>query len=453
MALSIIILAAGEGSRMRSDTPKVLHTLAGTPLLGHVLRTSHALGAGRIIVVYGHGGEQVRAAFPGEPVTWVEQSERLGTGHAVRQALPHVELRDTVLVLYGDVPLIAEQTLRHLIALADESGLALLTARLVDPSGYGRIVRDAQGRVERIVEDKDASEAQRAITEINTGILALKADQLNALLAAVSNDNAQGEYYLTDIVALAVEKGLAVVTASPRSLDEIMGVNNRAQLAELERGCQRARARELMLAGVTLRDPARLDLRGRLSVGRDVEIDVNAVFEGEVSLGDRVKIGANAIIRDARIGNDVIIHPFCHIEGADIGQGCQLGPFARIRPETRCAEGSRIGNFVEIKKSTIGRDSKVNHLSYVGDSTVGSGVNIGAGTITCNYDGANKHHTQIGDGVFIGSDTQLIAPVKVGDGATIGAGSTITRDVPPGELTLSRAPQQTVEGWKRPSRK
>ena len=438
---------------MRSDIPKVLHPLAGVSLLGHVLQTSHALKAGRIVVVYGHGGTQVRAAFPDEPVIWVEQGEQLGTGHAVRQALPYVESEDTVLVLYGDVPLISSQTLHHLLAKADEHSLALLTARLSDPSGYGRIVRDAEGRVLRIVEDKDASEADRAIAEINTGILALKADLLKDFLASVTNDNAQGEYYLTDVIAMAVEKGLEIVTTSPPDVDEIMGVNNRAQLADLERSYQLARARELLLSGVTLRDPARFDLRGRLSAGRDVEIDVNVIIEGEVTLGERVKIGANTLIRDTHIGDDVVIQPHCHIEDADIGAGCQLGPFARIRPETRCAEGARIGNFVEIKKSFIGRGSKINHLSYVGDSTVGENVNIGAGTITCNYDGANKHHTQIGDDVFIGSDTQLIAPVKVGEGATIGAGSTITRDVPPGELTLSRTQQQTIEGWKRPVKK
>lgn len=450
MALSIIILAAGEGSRMRSNIPKVLHTLAGVPLLGHVLRTAHSLGAERVVVVYGHGGEQVREAFAGEGVAWVEQAERLGTAHAVSQALPHVNPQDTVLILYGDVPLITEQTLKHLISLVDEDHLALLTATLESPAGYGRIVRDDRGGVTRIVEDKDASETERAITEINTGILAVKADFLTTCLAAVSNDNAQGEYYLTDIIAMAVEKGLSVVTASPGEIDEIMGVNNRAQLAGLERSFQHARATELMLAGVTLRDPSRFDLRGNLTAGQDVEIDVNVIFEGEVTLGDRVRIGANTVISNSRIGNDVVIQPHCIIDGAEIHRGAQVGPFARIRPGTLCHEETRIGNFVEVKKSTIGRGSKINHLSYVGDSSVGRSVNIGAGTITCNYDGANKHRTEIGDDVFVGSDTQFIAPVKVGDGATIGAGSTITRDVPPGELTLSRAAQQTIKGWKRP---
>ena len=452
MALSIIILAAGEGSRMRSHLPKVLHRLAGIPLLGHVMRTSRRLAAAHIVVVYGHGGEHVREAFPEEAVTWVEQAERLGTGHAVEQALPHVSPDDTVLVLYGDVPLIAESTLRQLITKVDDHSLALLTARLDDPSGYGRIVRDDQGSVIRIVEDKDATEAERAIAEINTGILAIKAELLASCLATVTNDNAQGEYYLTDIIAKAVEKGVSVLTASPGNLDEIMGVNNRAQLAELERSFQLAQARELLTSGVTLRDPARFDLRGSLTAGRDVEIDVNVIFEGEVTLGDRVRIGANTIICNTRIGDDVVIQPHCIIDGAEIGHGCQLGPFARIRPGTVCHERARIGNFVEVKKSIIGQGSKINHLSYVGDSSVGRNVNIGAGTITCNYDGANKHHTEIGDDVFIGSDSQLIAPVKVGDGATIGAGSTITRDVPAQELTLSRASQQTIRGWKRPAK-
>ncbi len=453
MALNIIILAAGEGSRMRSAIPKVLHKLGGIPLLGHVLQTSHSLSAERVVVVYGHGGEQVRAALNEPDVVWVEQAEQLGTGHAVLQGIPYLAKDDTVLILYGDVPLTSAHTLQRLVSRVDDNSLALLTADLEDPSGYGRIVRDERRQVTRIVEDKDASDEQRSISEINTGILAVKAALLGECLSAIKNDNAQGEYYLTDIIAMAVEKGVSIVTESPDSIDEIIGVNNRVQLAALERSFQQTQAERLMMSGVTLYDPARFDLRGRLQAGSDVVIDVNVVLEGEVVLGDRVQIGANVIIKDASIGDDVVIRSNCVIEGAVIGHSCQLGPFARVRPETVCREEVRIGNFVEVKKSTIGSGSKINHLSYVGDSTVGREVNIGAGTITCNYDGANKHQTDIGDNVFIGSNTQIIAPVKIGAGATIGAGSTITRDVPGDELTLSRAPQETLKGWVRPAKK
>ncbi|MEO6696916.1 MAG: bifunctional UDP-N-acetylglucosamine diphosphorylase/glucosamine-1-phosphate N-acetyltransferase GlmU [Gammaproteobacteria bacterium] len=450
MSLSVIILAAGQGTRMRSPQPKVLHLLAGKPLLEHAIATALRLAANSIIVVYGHGGDTVPKRLAHLPVQWVEQAQQLGTGHAVSQALPQAAAGDIILVLYGDVPLIAAATLQKLIEQAGQDSLGLLTARLANPQGYGRIVRDKQNKVLRIVEHKDATEAERAISEINTGMMAMPAERLRTWLSKIGNSNSQGEYYLTDIIALAVHDGVAINTVSTDSASEIMGVNTKVQLAELERHYQHAQAERLMLQGVTLRDPARFDLRGELSTGADVVLDINVIIEGRVTLGSRVQIGPNCWIRNAEIGDDVHILPNCVIEDAVIAAGCRIGPFARIRPETRLAEGAHIGNFVEIKKSTVGAHSKINHLSYVGDSSVGRDVNIGAGTITCNYDGANKHQTIIGDGVFIGSDTQLVAPVNIGAGATIGAGSTITRDVPPDKLTLSRAKQETRENWKRP---
>lgn len=453
MSLNVIILAAGAGTRMRSRLPKVLHEVGGKPMLEHVVDAARQLDARRIQVVYGHGGEAVRSALAHLEVGWVEQGEQLGTGHAVAQTLPHMGAGDTVLVLYGDVPLISAETLRQVVTVAQQDSLGLLTVRLDDPRGYGRIVRDDQGSVVRIVEEKDASAEERAITEINTGMLAVSGERLQKWLAALDNNNAQGEYYLTDIIAMAVRDGVKVSTVAPRSVAEVMGVNNRVQLAEVERHYQRAHAERLMLAGITLRDPARFDVRGELSAGSDVTIDVNVVIEGKVVLGNSVRIGPNVVLRNAAIGDDVEILAQCMIEDAVIGARCRIGPFARIRPETRLAADVHIGNFVEIKKSEIGQGSKINHLSYVGDATVGGNVNIGAGTITCNYDGANKHRTTIGNDVFVGSSTQLVAPVTVGDGATIGAGSTITHDAPPGELTLSRAPQQTRPGWKRPIKK
>ncbi len=453
MKLGVVVLAAGQGTRMRSTLPKVLHRLADRPLLGHVLDTARALAPERIVVVYGHGGELVPATQAAPDLVWIEQAEQLGTGHAVAQALPALDGLDRVLVLYGDVPLIGADTLRDLIQAGSDTDLALLTARLDDPTGYGRIVRDPQRRVERIVEQKDASPEERAITEINTGFLVATRERLAAWLSRVGNRNAQGEYYLTDIVALAAAEGVEVHTAQPAEPDETLGVNDRLQLAYLERRYQQAQAQRLMREGVTLRDPARFDLRGRLTAGRDVEIDINVLVEGEVSLGNGVVIGAGSVIRNSRIGDGVRIKEHCVIEDADIGPGCQIGPFARIRPDTRLADQVHIGNFVEIKKSEVGSGSKINHLSYVGDTTVGQGVNIGAGTITCNYDGANKHRTEIGDHAFIGSDTQLVAPVKVGAGATIGAGSTITSDTPPDTLTLSRAEQRSIRGWRRPVKK
>ena len=453
MTLSIVILAAGQGTRMRSALPKVLHPLGGRPLLQHVIGTAQRLEPRTIHVVYGHGGEQVRDALAHEQVEWVEQAEQLGTGHALAQALPGIPDDDTVLVLYGDVPLIGLDTLKALAGQARQGGLAVLTAELDDPTGYGRMLRDAEGRLTGIVEQKDASEAERAIREVNTGFLACNAGLLRGWLGQLSNDNAQGEYYLTDVVAMAARDGVPVESCSAPHEYEILGVNDRVQLAALERTFQRQQAEALMRAGTTLADPARFDLRGHIEAGRDCFIDVNVVVEGEVVLGEGVRIGPNCVLRNLRIGDGVEVLADCVMEDAAIGAGSRIGPFARIRPDTELAERVHVGNFVEIKKARVAEGSKINHLSYIGDTRMGAGVNVGAGTITCNYDGANKHLTEIGDGVFIGSDTQLVAPVKVGDGATIGAGSTITRDVPPGELTLSRAPQQTRKGWQRPTKK
>jgi bifunctional UDP-N-acetylglucosamine pyrophosphorylase/glucosamine-1-phosphate N-acetyltransferase len=450
MDLSIIVLAAGQGTRMRSDLPKVLHTLGGRPLLAHAIDTAHHLEAAAIHVVIGHGAEQVREAFAQAGVHWAIQERQLGTGHAVAQVLPDVPDSRTVLVMYGDVPLIAPATLEKLVGIAAQGELAVLTAALDDPTGYGRILQDAGGNIRGIVEEKDATVEQRRLREINSGFLAAPAGRLRAWVQALDNSNAQGEFYLTDVVALAVRDGVAVRGVHATDPQEILGVNDRAQLAALERCFQQRQAKECLRAGVTLIDPARFDLRGRLTAGQDVLIDVNAVLEGTVRLGNRVTVGPNVVMRDTTVGDDVTILANCVIEEAVIGDGARIGPFARIRPETVLAAGSHIGNFVEIKKSQVGEGSKINHLSYIGDASVGCHVNIGAGTITCNYDGAGKHRTVIGDDVFIGSDTQLVAPVEVGDGATIGAGSTITRDAPAGELTLSRAPQQSRPGWKRP---
>ncbi len=453
MALNIIILAAGQGTRMRSALPKVLHPLAGKPLLEHVIDAATGLGAAQIQVVYGHGGEHVRERLSAHRVSWVEQAQQLGTGHAVAQALPAVPDDDLILVLYGDVPLIATATLMRLLAAADNGQFGLLTADLADPTGYGRILRNSAGQVTGIVEQKDATPEQLGIREINTGFMAADATALKRWVAQLGNSNAQGEYYLTDVIALAASEGVTINTVEPQDLAEIMGVNNRVQLAELERDYQRQQAQRLLLAGVTLHDPARFDLRGQVEHGQDVSIDMNVILEGKVKLGDRVRIGPGCVIRNAEIGDDTIIQAHCVIEDAVIGSNGRIGPFARIRPETVLAKDVHIGNFVEIKKSDIGNGSKVNHLSYIGDTSIGARVNVGAGTITCNYDGANKHHTIIGDDVFIGSDTQLIAPVKVGAGATLGAGTTLTRDAPPGELTYSRVKQETRTGWKRPVKK
>jgi bifunctional UDP-N-acetylglucosamine pyrophosphorylase/glucosamine-1-phosphate N-acetyltransferase len=450
--LEIVILAAGQGKRMYSDMPKVLHGLAGKPLLGHVLDTAHALKPAAIHVVYGHGGEQVRAAFPRSGIHWAHQAVQKGTGHAVAQAMPKVADQATVLVLYGDVPLIRPQTLQELLSAAG-SGIALLTAELADPTGYGRILRDPAGRVVRIVESKDAGSAEAAVREVNSGFLAAPAGKLRKWLAGLGNHNAQGEYYLTDIISMAVAEQVAVATRAPHAIAEILGVNSKPELAQLERMYQKQQAEKLMQQGVTLRDPARLDVRGELSCGRDVVIDVNVVFEGKVVLQDGVQIGPNNVIRDTTIGAHTQILPNCVIEESIIGSHCRLGPFTRLRPGVEIADNVHLGNFVEVKKSRVGPGSKINHLSYVGDTTVGREVNIGAGTIVCNYDGANKHPTVIGDKAFIGSNTALVAPVTVGAGATIGAGSVITKEAPAGELTLTRAPQVTKPGWKRPKKK
>ncbi|MBI4291841.1 MAG: bifunctional UDP-N-acetylglucosamine diphosphorylase/glucosamine-1-phosphate N-acetyltransferase GlmU [Betaproteobacteria bacterium] len=450
--MNVVILAAGQGKRMYSDTPKVLHALAGKPLLAHVVDTARELSPKRICVVYGHGGEAVRESLSSRvgtsPITWVLQEPQLGTGHALKQALPHLEDSATTLILYGDVPLIRGATLKRLCAAAG-AGMAVLTVELDDAQGYGRIVRKA-GAIERIVEQKDANPAEQAIREVNTGIMVVPTAKLNAWLGRLSNENAQSEYYLTDIVALAVAEGTSVSGVQPHAVWETLGVNSRNQLAELERVYQGNVAGELMGRGVTLADPARIDVRGHLGCGRDVTIDVNCVFEGEVALGDRVSIGANCVVKNARVASGTRIEPFCHIEDADIGANCRVGPYARIRPHTVLDEDVHVGNFVEVKASTIGKGSKANHLAYIGDSEVGRNVNVGAGTITCNYDGANKHRTVIEDDVFIGSDTQLVAPVRVGRGATLGAGTTLTSDAPEGQLTVSRAKQVSIRGWKRP---
>lgn len=453
MAVSTIILAAGQGTRMHSDLPKVLQPLAGRPLLAHVLELAEGVGGDAVYVVYGHGGEQVREALAGHDVRWVPQAEQLGTGHAVMQAMPDIPDEHLVLVLYGDVPLVSRLTLGALLKAAGDDVLAVLTAELGDPTGYGRIVRGEDASVRRIVEEKDASPEVAAIREINTGLLASSAARLRKWLDALDKDNTQREYYLTDIVALAVADGCTVNAVRAPTSDEVLGVNDKLQLAEVESAYRARKARELMQAGVTLSDPARIDVRGTLACGRDVFIDINAVFEGDVTLGNRVRIGPNVFIRDSELGDDVEVRPCSVIDGAVVAAGCTVGPFARLRPGTQLAESVRIGNFVEIKQSDIGAGSKVNHLSYIGDTTIGCDVNVGAGTITCNYDGANKHRTEICDGAFIGSGVELIAPVKIGANATIGAGSTISKNTGAGKLTMARCRQVTVPGWKRPTKK
>ena len=451
--LEIIVLAAGQGKRMYSDTPKVLHHLADRPLLAHVLESARALNPAAVHVVYGHGGEQVRDVFAQARVQWARQEEQKGTGHAVAQAMPTVADESIVLVLFGDVPLIRPETLHNLLSAAGPNSLALLTAELDSPAGYGRIIRDPVGKVIRIVETRDATPEEAAVREVYTGLLAAPAAKLKKWLAGLQNHNAQGEYYLTDIIAMAVADGVPIATRSPGDVSETLGVNSKQELAYLERLHQRQQAERLMSQGVTLRDPARLDVRGELVCGRDVVIDVNVIFEGKVVLGDRVQVGPNNVIRDCTIGDDTQILPNCVIEEAEIGNRCRIGPFSRLRPGNHIAEAVHIGNFVEVKKSEVAEGSKMNHLSYIGDTTVGHHVNIGAGTITCNYDGANKHRTMIGDNVFIGSNTALVAPVTVGPGATIGAGSVITKEAPAGELTLARVAQETRRGWKRPKKK
>ena len=447
--MNVVILAAGMGKRMQSDLPKVLHPLAGKPLLSHVISTAKALNPSRICVVYGHGGDLVPTQLAAEDVRFVLQSPQLGTGHAVMQASDALDDSAPTLVLYGDVPLTTATTLQTLVDKAGKERLAVLTVDLEDPTGYGRIVRE-NNRIVRIVEQKDASDSERAIREVNTGILVAPTRALKSWLSKLSNNNAQQEYYLTDIIAMAVKEGTPVESAQPAQVWETLGVNSKVQLAELERIHQRAIANALLEQGVTLADPNRIDVRGELHCGRDVSIDVGCVFEGEVVLGDGVVIGANCVIRDAKIHSGTMIKPFSHIDGTRIGSDAQIGPYARLRPGTVLGDDVHVGNFVEIKNSQFDAHSKANHLAYVGDATVGARVNIGAGTITCNYDGANKHRTVIEDDAFIGSDTQLVAPVTVGKGATIGAGTTLTKDAPPDSLTVSRAKQISIASWQRP---
>ncbi|MGH8142242.1 MAG: bifunctional UDP-N-acetylglucosamine diphosphorylase/glucosamine-1-phosphate N-acetyltransferase GlmU [Steroidobacteraceae bacterium] len=473
--MSVVVLAAGLGKRMQSDQPKVLQPLAGRPLLSHVLEVADSLGPAAVYVVIGHGGERVReciegagSAGPGVRVArhWVRQAEQLGTGHAVQQAIGGIADEHQVLVLYGDVPLLRAQTVRELCALAaagagsrgvgGRDAVAVLTARLEDPSGYGRIVRDRRGAVRRIVEESEAAAAVRAIREINSGVMAAPARLLRQWLARLQPRNAQQEYYLTDVVAQAARQKVPVAALTASDPAEILGVNDRVQLAQAEAQYRRRRGHELMARGVTLIDPARLDVRGDVTIGRDVVLDVNVVLdglEGPVRLGDGVRIGPNCVVANSSVGARTQVHADCVMHGAQIGEGCSIGPFTRLRPGAQIGNGAHLGNFVEVKNSEIGARSKVNHLSYVGDTTVGSGVNIGAGTVTVNYDGANKWRTQIGDDAFIGSGSMLVAPVTIGAGANVGAGSTITADAPEGKLTLARARQVTIEGWQRPRKK
>ncbi len=446
--LNIVILAAGKGTRMYSNKPKVLHALAGKPMVQHVLDRAKEMSAEQICVIYGHGGDVVPQAMAQYQAQFVIQEPQLGTGHAVQQAMPHLDDDSLTMVLYGDVPLIQLESLQRMRRAGD--GLVLLTVNLANPTGYGRIVRDAQGYVTCIVEEKDATPELRQILEVNTGILLAPTKLLRSWLANLKNNNSQGEYYLTDIVAMAVAHGVAVHTVQPDHTWEVDGINSKSQLAVLERTWQGVEALRLLAHGVTLADPARIDVRGTLSCGRDVEIDVGCIFEGKVELADNVRVGAYTIIRNASIAQGTQIAAYSHIDSSTVGANCHIGPYARLRPGSQLHDDAHVGNFVEIKNSEIGKGSKANHLSYIGDSTVGSRVNIGAGTITCNYDGANKFRTIIEDDAFIGSDTQLVAPVRVGKGATIGAGSTITKDAPEGELTLSRSKQITINGWKRP---
>ncbi len=453
MSLNVIVLAAGQGKRMHSDLPKVLHPLAGQSLLGRVIDTARSLEASKIVVVYGHGGDRVRKAFENDTtLAWAEQKEQLGTGHAVMQALPLVDKEAAVLVLYGDVPLIRAESL-HKLVKASWGALAVMTAIAEDATGYGRIVRDASGRMLRIVEQKDATESERAIREWNTGFLAASAERLSNWLSRVRNENAQKEYYLTDIIGLAVADGIVVRTTQPAQVWEVEGVNSRRQLAELERIHQREVANALLEKGVTLADPARFDVRGVLECGRDVSIDVNCVFEGAVKLGDRVRIGPNCVLKNVTIEAGTEVNPFSLLEEATVGANCRIGPYARLRPGAVLSDEVHIGNFVEVKNSNVGSGSKANHLAYIGDSDVGSKANIGAGTITCNYDGVNKHRTIIEDEVFVGSNSTLVAPVRIAKGSYIGAGSIISKDTPPGQLTVARAKQVTIPAWKPPVKK
>lgn len=450
-AMSVVILAAGKGTRMYSDIPKVLHLLAGKPLILHVIDHVRQLSARQIYLVHGHGGDQLRQQLADVPVQWVEQSEQLGTGHAVQQAAEFFNDDERVLILYGDVPLISLDTLQRLCQACPAGGVGLLTAQLADASGYGRILRQ-QGRIVGIIEHKDASETQRQISEINTGVMVAFGADLKRWLSQLTRHNSQGEYYLTDIIALAHQQGREITAVHPAQFSEVQGVNDCYQLAQLERVYQMQQAQQLMLAGVTLRDPARFDLRGELQAGRDVDIDINVLLEGQVVLGNRVKIGAGCVIKNCVIGDNCEISPYTVMENTSLAAECTVGPFARLRPGTQLAQAAHVGNFVEMKKARLGRGTKAGHLSYLGDAQIGDNVNIGAGTITCNYDGANKHQTVIGDDVFVGSDSQLVAPVTVAAGATIGAGTTVTHDIQQNELVISRVAQQHIQGWQRPKK-
>lgn len=451
--LDILVLAAGKGTRMRSDLPKVLHPVGGKALVQHVVDTARKVGGEQIMIIVGHGAERVEERMAAPDVKFVLQASQLGTGHAVQQALPHLRNGATVLILYGDVPLTRPETLQKLIAGVSDTQMGLLTVKMQDPTGYGRIVRNASGAVTEIVEHKDANDEQLKITEINTGIMAVKAKHLQAWLPLLNNDNAQCEYYLTDIIALAKKEGVNIHVEHPNAVEEVEGINNRQQQAALERFYQKQKANELMVAGVTLLDPARLDVRGNLHVGRDVVIDVNCVFEGDVTLADGVTIEPNCVIINSTIGKGSHIKAYSHIEDSVLADECEIGPYARLRPGTQLANEVKIGNFVETKKAVIAKGSKVNHLSYVGDAVIGSGVNVGAGTITCNYDGVNKSKTEIGDNAFIGSNSALVAPVKIGAGATVGAGSVITKNVADADLAIGRARQTNLQGWERPTKK
>lgn len=450
--LSVVILAAGKGTRMYSDLPKVLHSVGGKPLVKHAIDTAKKLNAAQIHIIYGYAAELLQARLSDEPLNWVYQAEQLGTGHAMMQAEPYFKDDENILMMYADTPLATVETLQKLIAAKPENGIALLTVVLDNPTGYGRILRE-NNSVVGIVEQKDANEEQLKIQEVNTGMMVASGASFRRWLSRLDNNNAQGEYYITDLIAMANEDGFQVNAVQVAEKMEVEGANNRLQLAGLERYYQQKQAKELMLAGVTLLDPARFDLRGTLSHGKDVEIDVNVVLEGEIVLGDRVKIGAGAILKNCKIGNDVEIKPYSVLEDCVIGASATVGPFARLRPGAELAEETHIGNFVEVKNAQIGKGSKVNHLSYIGDTEMGENCNIGAGTITCNYDGANKHKTVIGNHVFVGSDSQLVAPVTIADNATIGAGATITKDVAENELVITRVAQRHIANWQRPSKK
>jgi bifunctional UDP-N-acetylglucosamine pyrophosphorylase / glucosamine-1-phosphate N-acetyltransferase len=453
MTTDIVILAAGKGTRMKSKLPKVLHPLAGQPLLQHVVEAARSVNDAKIIVVTGHGADQVKAEVNGDDLQYVEQNEQQGTAHAVQMAVPGLRAGGITLILYGDVPLIAPETILDMLSAVNENSMSLLTVKLNDPMGYGRILRNNEGQVTAIVEQKDASEEQLKVTEINTGVLALCTDHLKAWLPKIDNNNAQGEYYLTDLIALAREHDVRIETKNPLSVEEVEGVNNRLQLSALERFYQQQQAEKLMIAGVTLADPDRIDVRGKLATGNDNFIDINCVFEGSVTLGSNVCIGPNCLIIDSDIGDNVEIKANSVIEKSKISDHGVIGPFARLRPGSELAEGAKIGNFVETKNTKVGKGSKINHLSYVGDAELGDGVNVGAGTITCNYDGVNKHKTTMDDNSFIGSNTSLVAPVKIGKNATVGAGSTITKDVPDDQLGLTRASQRSISDWQRPIKK